>query len=73
MKYVHPTAFISKSSYVAPDVRMGPHSYVNTRCYIEYNTDIGKYTLIGPSVSVVGGDHIIDKPGVPMIFSGPTE
>ena len=73
LRYVHPTAYVSKNSYVAPDVRMGPHSFVNTRCYVEYNTDIGKYTLLGPSVSVVGGDHITDRAGTPMVFAGRPE
>jgi acetyltransferase-like isoleucine patch superfamily enzyme len=29
--------------------------------------------MIGPRVSIVGADHIYDKPGIPIIFSGRPE
>jgi acetyltransferase-like isoleucine patch superfamily enzyme len=32
--------------------------------------EIGSYSMLGPEVMVTGGDHLWDKPGVPMIFSG---
>lgn len=29
-----------------------------------------KFAIIGPNVSIVGHDHIFDKVGVPIIYSG---
>lgn len=34
---------------------------------------IGTYTMIGPNVSIVGGDHKFDVPGIPIIFAGRPE
>jgi acetyltransferase-like isoleucine patch superfamily enzyme len=31
---------------------------------------VGKYTMFGPGVSIVGYDHRFDQPGLPIIFSG---
>jgi lysophospholipase L1-like esterase len=31
---------------------------------------LGPYSMLGPRVSIVGGDHRFDRPGLPIIFSG---
>ena len=50
--------FIGRGSYVIAS-RMGYGSYVARGGYL-YNTKIGKYTCIGPNVSVVCGRHPLD-------------
>ena len=73
LKDVAPTAYIAASADVQKDLMMGPHSFINIECLIGPNVDIGAYTMLAPRVAIVGGDHVIDKVGVPMIFSGRQE
>jgi acetyltransferase-like isoleucine patch superfamily enzyme len=35
--------------------------------------EIGAYTLLAPRVAIIGGDHLFDKPGTPILFSGRPE
>ena len=47
--------YIGRNSYVIK-TNLGHMSYISRECYF-YNTQIGKYTCIGPRVSVVCGRH----------------
>jgi acetyltransferase-like isoleucine patch superfamily enzyme len=70
LKHVHPTAYVAKSAMVHPSVVMGPYAFVNEGGVIGAYVEIGKYAMLGPRVAVVGADHHIDQPGVPLIFTG---
>ncbi len=53
------------SGLVAGDyVYIGPHTQLPPRVHI------GNYSSLSAHVAVVGSDHILDKPGVPIVFSG---
>lgn len=67
---VAPTAYISRGCQLSRDLVAGPFSYIGPRSQIGPKVEIGTYTMLGPEVMVTGGDHVWDKPGVPMIFSG---
>lgn len=75
LRHVHPTAYISTLAGVeiARDVRIAEHVYVGNGCVIGKNVSIGRYTMLAPRVAIVGADHRIDVPGVPMIFAGRPE
>jgi acetyltransferase-like isoleucine patch superfamily enzyme len=57
-------------THVARDLVAREYSFVNVDCLIGPRVTLGRYAMIGPRVSVVGGDHRFDSPGVPIIFSG---
>ena len=74
LRHVHRTAYISHNTYVLPDLRMAEHSFINAGCWVDGNVSIGRYSMLAQSVFVVGGDHIYDRPGIPITFSGrPTQ
>jgi acetyltransferase-like isoleucine patch superfamily enzyme len=67
---VSPTAYIARQCDVSMDLIAGPFCYIGPRCQIGPGVEIGAYSMLGPEVLVIGGDHLWNKPGVPMIFSG---
>ncbi len=67
---VDPSTYLALGSSISSDVRMGPHGYIGPGCEIPANVRIGKYVMIASEVLITGNDHIIDKPGVAIIFSG---
>jgi acetyltransferase-like isoleucine patch superfamily enzyme len=70
LRHVHHTAYIGESTYVLPDLRMAEYSFINRGCWIDSNVVIGRYSMLGPFVAIVGGDHYFDQPGTPIPFSG---
>lgn len=70
LKYVHSTFFMSGKSLVSKDFRAGEYSFIADGCRIGPKVSIGPYVMFGPYVTITGGDHRYDVPGVPMIFSG---
>ena len=67
---VHPTFYLASSSVVTRDLVAGPFSYIGPRCVLGPQVELGAYAMLGPSVSIVGGDHVFDRAGVPIIFAG---
>lgn len=67
---VHRTFFICPGCVVARDLVAAEYAFVNVGCVIGPRVSIGAYSMLSPYVSIVGGDHAYDKPGVPMIFAG---
>jgi acetyltransferase-like isoleucine patch superfamily enzyme len=73
LRNVDKTAYISANSNISKDVRVGPHAYIGPNALICPGVQIGTYSMLGSRVSVVGRDHRIDRPGIPIIFSGRPE
>lgn len=70
---VHPSAYIHRSVRAAKDLATEPFVFVNRNCEIGPMTTIGRYSMLAKGVSIIGGDHVIDQPGVPMQFTGRPE
>ena len=70
LKNVHPTFFMVGRSIVSKDLIAHEYSFINYDCNIGPKVELGPYVMFGPRVAVVGGDHRLDIPGVPIIFSG---
>ena len=70
LKYVHPTSFVASGSVISRDLIVHEYGFINKGCYIWPRVEMGPYVMLGPRVAIVGADHRIDKPGVPMVFSG---
>lgn len=60
-------------SQIARDFEAAEYSYVGPGCLIMSGVSIGRYTMLGPRVCIVGNDHVFDKVGLPVIFSGRPE
>ena len=73
LKYVHPTFYIGGKTELPRDFRAGAYSYVGRNCCICLKVSIGAYTMLAHEVSIQGGDHRIDIPGIPICFSGRPE
>ncbi|MBY0446847.1 MAG: acetyltransferase, partial [Burkholderiales bacterium] len=65
---VHETFLCGGYSDVAKDLIAGKHVYLAPGCLINPGVSIGDYSLIGPSVKIVGNDHVFSKAGVPIVF-----
>lgn len=63
-------SYIVGGSVICRDLRLGAYSFINTDCRICPRVKIGRYVMLGPRVSIIGGDHNIDQVGVPIVFSG---
>lgn len=73
LRHVHPTFYMGSNCVVASDLIAGPYSFMNNDCMIQPRVVLGRYVLLGPRVSVVGGDHQPNIAGVPNVFSGRPE
>lgn len=70
LRHVHPTAYVHPSAEVRADLVCHEWVLVSRGCQIMPGVEIGRYTMLAPNVSIVGADHLFDKPGVPIFFSG---
>ena len=70
LKNVHSTFLCGGYSEIAKDFVAGPYSYVARGCRVSPGVTIGAYTMLGPRVQILGNDHVYDRPGFPIIFSG---
>jgi acetyltransferase-like isoleucine patch superfamily enzyme len=73
LKHVHPTFYMASSARVSRDLEAHEYSFINMDCVIGPKVELGRYVMLAPRVSIVGGDHIYTKAGVPIIFSGRPE
>jgi acetyltransferase-like isoleucine patch superfamily enzyme len=73
LRHVHRTFYLASGSKLSPDLVAHEFSYIGPDCLIGPKVELGAYSMIGPRVSVVGADHVFDRPGLPIIFSGRPE
>ena len=69
LRQVHATAYVHRSAAVARDFVAEPYVFVAAGCSIPPGVAIGRYSMLAPSVAIVGGDHRWDQTGVPIQFS----
>ena len=73
LKYVDYTFDIQKPISISKDLRMGKYGFIGSDAWICPNVVLGNYVIIAPQLAILGGDHIYDKPTIPIIFSGRPE
>lgn len=73
LRRAHPTFYLSHGCLVSPDLIAREFSYIGPACIVGAKVELGAYAMLGPRVSIVGGDHVFDVPGTPVIFSGRPE
>jgi acetyltransferase-like isoleucine patch superfamily enzyme len=66
----HETTVFGGFSDIRPDLLTGEYSYIGPGCSICAGVSVGKFSMIGPSVFIVGADHLYSIVGKPIIFSG---
>ncbi len=73
LESVAPTAYVNRTSTVARDLIAGDYAFVGPGCTLAPLVSIGRYSMLGPQVAIIGDDHHIDRPGVPLQFTGRPE
>ncbi len=69
-KNVHSTFYLGYNCKISKDLVAGPYVFVGSGTQIYSMVSIGDYSMIGPDVLIIGGDHRFDIINCPMIFSG---
>jgi acetyltransferase-like isoleucine patch superfamily enzyme len=70
LNHVHATVRFGGYSDISRDFRAEAYVYVGPGCLIGPGVEVGCYSMLGPDVKIVGNDHVFDRPGVPITFSG---
>ncbi len=70
LKNVHKTFYMGGKSNISSDLKAAQYVYIGPGCSIPPKVSIGKYTMLAPNVSILGGDHNFNDPTKPVIFSG---
>ncbi len=70
LKGVSSSFYYSGWARLPSDLKADDFSYIGPNPKLCPKIRIGKYTLLGPNVTITGGDHNYNLPGVPIIFSG---
>ena len=61
---------VGKSVSIGPGLIAGDYVYIGPHSQLPPHVHIGNYSSLSAYVAIVGSDHILDKPGVPIVFSG---
>ncbi|HLP15686.1 MAG TPA: antibiotic acetyltransferase [Bacteroidota bacterium] len=70
LKNVHRTFIMNGKSRISPDFVAHEYSSISYECSIGPRVELGPYAMLGPRVTIVGGDHAYRLPGTPIVFSG---
>lgn len=70
---VHPTTYLAKRCRIHPSLVMGPYGFIGPGGVVPARVRMGKYVMIGPELLITGDDHVFDRAGVAVIFSGRPE
>lgn len=70
LRFVHPTFYTSDCRLISKDLLAHEYSFCASGCLIGPKVELGAYVMLGPRVMIVGDDHVFDKAGTPIIFSG---
>lgn len=60
----------SDQKYISRNFVMGDYGFIGSGVTVYPNVKAGRFLLVAPDVSIVGGDHRFDSVGVPMWISG---
>lgn len=64
------TTDVKFGSGISRDLVMLGGGYIGKGATITSRVEIGKFTMLATGVSIVGGDHLYECVGVPIVFSG---
>jgi acetyltransferase-like isoleucine patch superfamily enzyme len=64
---------IQKPKSISCDFKMGEYGFIGRGAWICPKVTVGNYVMLAPECAILGGDHRIDIPDKPIIFSGRPE
>lgn len=71
LPFVEDTFFIHTPTYrIDSSLKTGKFGLLGYHCNVCAGVELGNFVLIAPEVQFVGNDHVFDKIGSPIIFSG---
>ena len=70
IKGIEKSVILCKGCSFSKDLRVGAYAFIGPHCSIYPMVSIGRFTLLANHVSIIGGDHIYKKAGLPIIYSG---
>lgn len=73
LRDVDPSVYIKFPTRLSRDLKAGAHCFINRGCWICPGVTLGRYVMLAPEVAILGGDHVTDRVGTPIIFSGRPE
>lgn len=73
LRHKEPSTYLMLGSDMSQDFIIGEYGFIARGAAICSNVEFGKYVMVGPSLHVVGSDHLYQKLKVPVIFSGRPE
>ena len=73
LESVHSTVLFGGYGDISRDLQADEYVYIGPGCRINPGVRVGRYSMLGPDVQIIGNDHVFDRPGVPIIFSGRPE
>ncbi|HVP11368.1 MAG TPA: CatB-related O-acetyltransferase [Phycisphaerae bacterium] len=59
----------TRSLFKKNAVSAGDYVFINRNAHFSANVEIGHFVLFAADVAIVGADHEIDRPGIPMTFT----
>ena len=73
LRDIDPSVYIMLPTRISRDLKAGAHCFINRDCWLCPGVTLGRYVMLAPEVAILGGDHVTDRVGTPMIFSGRPE
>lgn len=70
LRHLHETVLIGGAGDISRDIVAEEYVYIGPGCLIASGVRVGRYSMLGPGVKILGNDHVFSKNGVPTIFSG---
>lgn len=67
---IHYSSDVKTFSEINRDIIVGKYAYIGEGAEITSQVEIGDYSMLATAVSIVGGDHNFEYPGVPIVYSG---
>lgn len=70
LRHVHPKFYLAPTSSVCSDLVADAYAFINVGCLVGPKVSIGRYTMFGPEVAVIGADHDYNSSENPIIWTG---
>ena len=63
--------WVGSGTHIRSDsLTAGDYCFIGRSCHIASQVEMGNWVMVASCVSMVGGDHVFRKEGVPSIFAG---
>lgn len=70
LQNVHSTFLLGGRCDIATDLVAEEYVYFGPGCLVNSGVTVGRYSMLGPGVRIIGNDHVFHQVGQPIIFAG---